>query len=114
MVGVMFGGAAASALHGTPEPLPGASLGWPVLLHFERVAALLGTAGCVLLVGVRATKGRFPSKFGHVEYATRDIDSGTETAAEAQERRLVLIEAMLGIRSPGEHREPDNGREEMA
>lgn len=108
MAGVMLGGSAASALHGTPEPLPAVSLGWPLLLHFERAAALLGTAGCVLLVGVRATNGRFPAKFGHVEYATRDIDSGSETAAEAQDRRLLLVEAMLGIPSSHERRESDS------
>jgi hypothetical protein len=80
--------------------MPGASLDWPLLLHLERAVALLGTAGAALLVGVRAARGRFPIRFGQIEYPADEIDTRDEAVLDAYEQRLVLIEGMLQIAPP--------------
>jgi hypothetical protein len=56
---------------GVPTKLPGAALGWSLLFHLERAAAVLATTGVVFLVGWRAMHGEFPIKFGQVEYAQK-------------------------------------------
>jgi hypothetical protein len=77
--------------------MPGASLGWPLLLHLERAVVLLGVAGAALLVGVRAARGRFPIRFGQIEYPADEIDRRDEAVVEAHEQRLLFIERMLQI-----------------
>jgi hypothetical protein len=89
-----------SAIKGEPDPLPGAALGWPVLLHVERAAAILGAAGAVGLVGWKAAHGEFPIKFGALEYPAKEADAEAKKATAAQEERLQSIEAILGIGPP--------------
>lgn len=84
-----------STVHGTPVVMPAASLGWPLLLHLERAVALLGLAAAALLVGLRATKGRFPSKLGQIEYLTDDIGRRDTTVTDGHEERLRFIEGVL-------------------
>jgi hypothetical protein len=79
-------GVGLSIAHGPPAEMPGVSLGWPWLLHLERGVALLAVAAAALLVGVRGTRGRFPSRFGQLEY-----DAGG-LAAEDLETRLRALE----------------------
>jgi len=85
---------------GVPKKLPTVALDWTLLFHAERAAALLGTVGIVLLVGWRASHGEFPIKFGNVEYAVKEAAAKAETATEAQERRIQLLEALLDVGPP--------------
>ena len=94
---VLAAGVALSAAHGTPAELPAAGLGWPVLLHLERAATLLGIVAMVLLVGVRAFNGRFPVRMGQIEYPVEQTESEVDEVQESHERRLEMIEAMLGV-----------------
>jgi len=80
---------------GVPDELPGAALGWNLLFHLVRAAAVLGTCGIVLLVGWRAMHGEFPIKFGNVEYAVKEAADKAEEATEAQERRIRYLEAVV-------------------
>lgn len=86
---------------GVPDKLPGAALGWNLLFHLERAAAVLGACGVVLLVGWRAMHGEFPIRFGNVEYAQQAAGAAAEATA-AQERRLRVIEVLNGIRDPAD------------
>jgi hypothetical protein len=86
--------------HGLPTQLPGAALGWPLLFHMERAAALLGTLGIVLLVGWRALRAEFPIKFGNVEYAVKEAAARADEASEAHERRIQFLEAYAEIGPP--------------
>jgi len=88
-----------SVEEGRPKALPGAALGWPALFYVERAAALLGSAGVVLLVGWRALHGHFPIKFGNIEYETPQvIGRRSESAAEGLDRRLRFVEVLTGVR----------------
>ena len=91
----------ASHKEGVPSKLPGAALGWTLLFHLERAAAILATAGVVLLVGWRAMHGEFPIKFGQVEYAQKQAEAAV-ALNEVQERRLRVIEVLNGIRDPAD------------
>jgi hypothetical protein len=77
--------------------MPGASLGWPPLLHLERSVAVLGLAMASLLVGVRTAKGRYPTKLGQLEYPVDSVDRRDTLVAKAHEERLLFIEEMLEI-----------------
>ena len=88
----------ASSRAAVPDPLPGVALGWAVLLHIERGAALLGAIGLVALVGWRALSGEFPVKFGNVEYAVGRAVAEAEEASASQERRIRLLEVLVGAR----------------
>jgi hypothetical protein len=90
----------ASDRHGVPSDLPTIALGWRLLFHLERAAALLAAIGIVLLVGWRALQGDFPLKFGQVEYAAKEAAASSENATKAQERRIQFLEAILGIADP--------------
>jgi len=101
-----------SVLSGTPPKLPGSALGWSPLLHVERAGAVLAAIGVVWLVGWRALHGHFPIKFGNVEYADEfrvSAEAATahegrlkaaETTDELLERRLELVEGVLGLAEP--------------
>jgi hypothetical protein len=89
-----------SAVQGTPAEMPAASLEWPLLLHLERALALLGLAAAALLVGLRATHGRFPSRLGQIEYPTDAIGWRDTTVTDGHEERLRFIEDALRIAPP--------------
>lgn len=97
VLGVFAALAYASHEEGVPRKLPGAALDWTLLFHLERAAAILATAGVVLLVGWRAMHGEFPIKFGQVEYAQKQAEAAA-ALNEVQERRLRVIEVLNGIR----------------
>lgn len=78
---------------GKPD-LPDTALGWPLLLHVERSAALLATVGAVVLIAARAAVGRYPSVFGPVTY---EVAEAAREAAEAQDKRLELLEDTVGL-----------------
>jgi hypothetical protein len=94
---VLAFGVALSAAHGTPSEMPGAALGWPTLLHLERAVAFIGILAVVLLVGVRALNGRFPIRFGQIEYPAEQPEYEVDLVQESHEQRLEAIEAMLGV-----------------
>jgi hypothetical protein len=96
-VGALVG---VSVAHGVPAEMPAASLGWPLLLHVERAVALLGLAAAATLVGVRATRGRFPVRFGQIEYPADDIDGRALAVRGTQEERIRFIEGVLRIAPP--------------
>ena len=49
------------------------------------------------MVGWRAAQGEFPVKFGNVEYA-KEAAAEAEQVADAQERRLQVLEVLVGLR----------------
>lgn len=91
----------ASEVASTPAELPDVAMGWALLFHLERAAALLGVIGIVLLIGWRAIQGEFPVKFGNVEYA-KEAAAEAEQGAEEQEHRIRVLEVLAGIREPTE------------
>jgi hypothetical protein len=90
----------ASTLATVPDPLPGVALGWTALFHVERAGAMLGAIGIVALVGWRALSGEFPVKFGNVEYAAKEAAASAEEISESQERRIRVLEVLMGTRDP--------------
>jgi hypothetical protein len=101
VLGIFGVAVVASICAGAPEDLPDVALGWEPLLHVLRAAALLGALGAVLLVGWRATKGEFPIKFGNLEYPTvHQAAAEAEKVSASQERRLLYLEVLAGIRPP--------------
>jgi hypothetical protein len=94
---LLAGGAALSTAHALPARLPAASLGWPLLLHVERSVALLGLVAVALLIGVQAAKGRFPVRFGHVEYPVDDVGERLRATMAAHEERLELVEDAISL-----------------
>jgi hypothetical protein len=89
----LFGAAVwLSYAHGAPAALPGAALGWDLLLHVERASVLLGTVGVVLLVGWRALQGEFPIRFGNVEYAAKSATVELDETSEDFDERISLLE----------------------
>jgi hypothetical protein len=83
-----------------PDPLPGVALGWTALFHVERAGAMLGAIGIVALIGWRALSGEFPIKFGNVEYAAKEAAAEAEEVSASQERRIRLLEVLMGARDP--------------
>ena|SRR6478736_837 len=84
-----------SAKAGTPGDLPGAALGWPLLLHLERAVALVAGLALVVLVGTRATMGQFPFRLGQIEYAMAEMtDQLGNTKRLHQEQLSVLAEVL--------------------
>lgn len=84
-----------SSTAGTPSELPGVALGWPMLLHFERAAALVAGFGLVMLVGARATMGQFPFRLGQIEYAMKGMTTELSSAARVDRQRLDELEAIV-------------------
>lgn len=95
---VFLAAVCASSHAAVPHPLPGVALGWPALLHVERGAALLGAVGTVVLIGWRALSGEFPIKFGNVEYAVERVVAEAEEVSVSHERRIRLLEVLVGAR----------------
>ena len=88
---------ALSVTAGPPNELPGVALGWPLLLHLERAAALIAALGLVALIGVRATMGRFPVRLGQVEYAAGRVMSEFDEAARPDGERLEALERAVAL-----------------
>jgi hypothetical protein len=86
-----------SAWHGLPSDMPGVSLGWPLLLHIERAAALLATIGGVLLVGARAVGGELPIRLGQIEYAVDGREAQADRALNRLQVRLEVVEMAIGV-----------------
>jgi hypothetical protein len=81
-----------------PDVLPGIALGWKALFHVERAGAILGAMGGVLLIAWRALSGEFPTRFGNIEYAPKDVTDEVEEVSASQERRLRALEEITGLR----------------
>lgn len=88
-----------SSSAGTPNELPGVALGWPLLLHLERAVVLVAGLGLVVLVGARATMGRFPFRLGQIEYAMERMTTEFGTAAQADRQRLDELEVIVAALS---------------
>jgi hypothetical protein len=90
---------ATSVIAGTPpqSELPQVALDWPLLLHVERAAALVGVVSLVTLMWWRAGKGQFPIRFGNIEYA---IEDAAEVASDQEERIAALESAIEGFVKP--------------
>jgi hypothetical protein len=73
---------AVTLVEGRPRSLPGVALGSAVLLHAERVLALLAVLVAMLSIVVQATRGRLP-----IELST----SGLRYEAEAADRAAVAV-----------------------
>ena len=97
---VLGGTTYASYRHGTPKQLPTAALEWRLLFHLERAVVLLTAVGAVLLVGWRAMFGELPIKFGQLEYQAKAAAASSKTTGDAHEKRIGLIEGLLGIGEP--------------
>jgi len=86
----------ASVLYGTPARLPGVALGFPLLLHLERAAAVVGAIGAVLVVAILTRHGYLPSQLGNIGYPAVGRQHELERrVAELQQRlgsRLVPLE----------------------
>ncbi len=57
-----------SVLYGTPAKLPGVALGFPVLLHLERAAAVLAVIAVVSIFAYMTSLGYLPSQLGNIGY----------------------------------------------
>ncbi len=83
---------------GRPSQLPGAALGSVLLLYVERAGAGLAAVGVVWLIGWHALHGRFPIKFGNIEYA-EEVEASSE-AVDALKERVKLLEDIV-LPDPG-------------
>lgn len=90
----------ASHRSGAPSELPEVALGWTLLLHVERAAALLAAIGIVTLVGWRALQGDFPSRLGQIEFRIEKTAADALAVTEGLERRVRELE--LVTRKAGE------------
>jgi len=88
---------ALSASAGTPVELPGVALGWPLLLHLERAVVLVAGLGLVVLVGARATMGRFPVRLGQIEYAVGRAVAEFDERDDVEKERLAALEAAVAV-----------------
>ena len=77
-----------SIAEGTPARLPGVSLGSAVLLHAERVLALVVLVIAALSVGVRAARGRLPVELSTsgLRYEAEAADDAAAAVADLQEQ----------------------------
>jgi len=94
---LLFTAAVLSASAGTPEELPGLALGWPLLLHLERAVVLVAGLGIVVLVGARATMGRFPIRLGQIEYAVGRAVAEFDGRDDLRTERLAALEAAMAV-----------------
>lgn len=90
-VGTLVAAAGATivtALSGTPRTLPAVSLGSPVLLHAERVVALVLAFVVLAAVIDRALRGELPIEFRGMKYADK---AATEDLAELSSEALATL-----------------------
>jgi hypothetical protein len=78
----------ASVAEGTPARLPGVSLGSAVLLHAERVLALVAVVIAGLSVVLRAARGRLPVELSTsgLRYEAAAADDAAAAVADLQEQ----------------------------
>lgn len=78
----------ASLAEGTPARLPGVSLGSAVLLHAERVLALVAVVIAALSVVLRAARGRLPVELSTsgLRYEAEAADDAAAAVADLQEQ----------------------------
>jgi hypothetical protein len=101
----------ASILHGSPQRLPGAALGWSPLFHVERAAALLSASAAVIFVGWKSLRGEFPIRIGGIEYPGKDADLQSKRTLSLYETRLELLERkVFGVSYPTPPTEGDHNQ----
>ena len=86
----------ASVLYGTPARLPGVALGFPLLLHLERAAAVVGAIGAVLVVAILTRHGYLPSQLGNIGYPAigrqHELERRVAELQQQLDERLVPLE----------------------
>ncbi len=87
----------ASLLYGAPARLPGIALGFPVLLHLERAAAVLGVLAAVSTFAYMTSLGHLPNQFGNIigypgAGQQHDIESVAAEHDRKVDRRLIALE----------------------
>jgi len=82
-----------SMIEGTPGVLPGVALGSPVLLHAERVLALVGVVIAALSVLAQAVRGRLPVELSTsgLRYEAEAADDAAAAVAELQDQLDDLV-----------------------
>ena len=82
-----------SAIEGTPHALPGVALGSAVLLHAERVLALVVVAIAAISVLVQAARGRLPVELSTtgLRYEAEAADDAAAAVAELQDQFDDLV-----------------------
>jgi hypothetical protein len=109
---VIAGAVFVSSRVAAPGSLPGIALGWPLLFHVERGAAIVAAIGLIALVLWRGANNEWPSSFGNLfGYDQKKVRGVTlKTFAKHQERiselefshgeRLSALEKATGVKPP--------------
>jgi len=99
-----------SVLEGTPRTLPGVALGSPMLLHAERVLALVGVVIAALSVLAQAVRGRLPVELSTsgLRYEADAAEDAAAAVAELQDQfdDLAAIVDVLADRLDAPHPRP--------
>jgi len=94
--GICIASFVASLLYGTPAKLPGVALGFPVLLHFERAAAVLAVIAVVSIFAYMTSLGHLPSQLGNIGYSAvgrqHELDGHVAELRQTIEGRLGPLE----------------------
>ena len=82
-----------SVVEGTPRALPGVALGSAVLLHAERVLALVVVAIAAISVLVQAARGRLPVELSTtgLRYEAEAADDAAAAVAQLQDQFDDLV-----------------------
>jgi hypothetical protein len=88
-----------TVLEGEPGQLPGIALGSVVLLHAERVLALVAVSVAVLTIVVRAGRGRLPVELstGGLRYEAEAAEDAARAVADLQSQFDELANVVLVI-----------------
>lgn len=97
----------ASIGFGTPsaDEFPDVALGWVLLLHVERAAALLALVGMGALLVERTIRGRMPSRIGSIDYSAERV-IGVDV--DLEERVAVIEESLRKLKAMVERLEHQN------
>lgn len=89
----------ATMVEGRPGHLPGVALGSTVLMHAERVLALMAVAVAVLSIGAQAARGRLPIEFSTsgLRYEAEAADDTARAVADLQSQLDELANVVLVI-----------------
>jgi hypothetical protein len=90
-----------SVAEGTPRMLPGVALGSPVLLHAERVLALVGVVVAAVSVLAQAARGRLPIELSTtgLRYEAEAADDTAAAVAQLQDQfddLVATVDALAG------------------